>query len=39
MNKAGKLRVAMIIQTYLPRLVGAEKQLSALCRRVRARDI
>jgi len=39
MNKAGKLRVAMIIQTYLPRLGGAEKQLAAVCRRLRARDI
>jgi hypothetical protein len=28
------LRVAMIIQSYLPRLGGAEKQLAAVCRKL-----
>lgn len=39
MVEAEKLRVAMIIQSYLPRLGGAEKQLAALCRRLRKLDI
>ena len=39
MVETGKLRVAMIIQTYLPRLGGAEKQLAGVCRRLRERDI
>ncbi len=39
MAEAEKLRVAMIIQSYLPRLGGAEKQLAAICRRLRKLDI
>ena len=33
------LRVAMIIQSYLPRLGGAEKQLAAVCRKLRMKGI
>jgi glycosyltransferase involved in cell wall biosynthesis len=34
-----KLRVVMIIQSYLPRLGGAEKQLAAVCVELRKRGI
>ena len=33
------LRVVMIIQSYLPRLGGAEKQLAAVCRELRKRGL
>ncbi len=33
------LRVVMVIQSYLPRLGGAEKQLAAVCRRLRQRGL
>jgi len=33
------LRVAMIIQSYLPRLGGAERQLAAVCRKLRMKGI
>jgi hypothetical protein len=39
MADAGRLRVAMIIQSYLPRLGGAEKQLAAVCSRLREKGI
>ena len=33
------LRVVMVIQSYLPRLGGAEKQLAAVCRRLRQQGL
>ncbi|MDK2979744.1 MAG: hypothetical protein PWQ55_91 [Chloroflexota bacterium] len=33
------LRVVMVIQSYLPRLGGAEKQLAAVCRELRKRGL
>lgn len=39
MTEVENLRVAMIIQSYLPRLGGAEKQLAAICRELRNRGV
>ena len=39
MPEQDSLRVAMIIQSYLPRLGGAEKQLAEICRRLRKKGI
>ncbi len=39
MPESRKLWVAMVIQSYLPRLGGAEKQLAEICRRLRNKGI
>ena len=39
MAELSGLRIAMIIQSYLPRLGGAEKQLATVCRKLRQRGL
>lgn len=39
MTEHDGLRIAMIIQSYLPRLGGAEKQLAVVCRQLREKGI
>ena len=39
MNSSHPLRIVMVIQSYLPRLGGAEKQLSAVCSGLRQKGL